>query len=274
MRNNLNIQVCSSCNCDCSFCHFKDKVFNKINPTFVTNYLKQLKKPVLNVISGACSEGFEVLSMKMLAEDAGLKVDCLGFDLGERVLRKANTFDYTISRQPELFGNREVSAFCDSFLVFTKSESMTPRQRRLKNIFDEYFITYEKGIYPSTMIWEAPSTEVTLKPEKRENVKFVQGNLLEMDSFLSPASADVLFFKNAMYHLTYNEDDLPKSRGELKDILDKAASQIERVLATKGLFVLGDLWRDHYLDVGEETYNALKAHNFEPVFNKSIWVKR
>lgn len=39
MENNINVQVYSSCNCDCSFCHFKDKAYKKINPQFVLDYL-------------------------------------------------------------------------------------------------------------------------------------------------------------------------------------------------------------------------------------------
>ena len=95
-----------------------------------------------------------------------------------------------------------------------------------------------------------------------------------MDSFLKPASADVLFFKNAMYHLTYDEDDLPKPRGELREILGKAVYQIEKAIAPKGLFVLGDLWRDHYLDIGDETYNALNSNGFKPVYQRSVWQKK
>ena len=37
--NNINIQVYSSCNCDCSFCHFKDNKCNRINPDFVIDFL-------------------------------------------------------------------------------------------------------------------------------------------------------------------------------------------------------------------------------------------
>lgn len=240
----------------------------------VKNYLKILNKPISNIVSGACSEGFELLSIKMLSEDAGLKVNCLGFDVGERVLNKANSFDYTIAEAPEQFGLQKVAGYSDSFLVFTQKELMTPQQRRLKTLFDKYFITYQNGIYQPNMVSRTQSTEVTLRPEKRENVKFMQGNLLEMDTFLDTESVDVLFFKNAMYHLTYDENDMPKTRGELRNILDRAAFQIEKVVASRGLFVLGDLWRDNYLDVGVETYNALNAHGFEPVFNKSIWVKR
>lgn len=48
MRNNVNIQLYSSCNCDCSFCSFKDKKHNKISPSFVLDFLD--KNPHINYI--------------------------------------------------------------------------------------------------------------------------------------------------------------------------------------------------------------------------------
>ena len=41
MKNSINIQLYSSCNCNCSFCHFTDKMYKKINPQFVLDYLNQ-----------------------------------------------------------------------------------------------------------------------------------------------------------------------------------------------------------------------------------------
>lgn len=40
MNNNLNVQIYSSCNCKCSFCNFTDSCYNKINPQFVLDYIK------------------------------------------------------------------------------------------------------------------------------------------------------------------------------------------------------------------------------------------
>ena len=241
---------------------------------YVTSHLIQFKKPSYNIISGACSEGFELLSMKMLAQEAGLKVDCLGFDVGERAINKANSFNYTIAYANKQYGTDKIDGYSDSFLMFTNPEEMTPQQKKLKDLFNKYFITYPKAIYPPTLACYSPSTEVELKREERNNVKFIQGNLLEMDSFVPKNSANVLFFKNAMYHLTYDEDDLPKARGEMREILEKAVTQIDKALVSNGLFVLGNLWRDHYADVGVETYNTLYNHNFEPVCDKSIWIKK
>lgn len=41
MENNINIQLYSSCNCICDFCLFKDKLYNKISPKFVLDYLEE-----------------------------------------------------------------------------------------------------------------------------------------------------------------------------------------------------------------------------------------
>ncbi len=240
----------------------------------VRDFLKLKNKPVSNIVSGACSEGFELLSMKMLAEDSGLKVNCLGYDIGERVINRANSFNYTIAYADKSFGTDKIAGYSDSFLMFTNPENMTEQQRKLKTLFDKYFITYPNAIYPPTLACHSPSTEVTLKEEERKNVKFIQGNLLEMDTFFPANSVDAFFFKNAMYHLTFDEEDLPKPRGELREILEKAVTQIDKILAPNGLFVLGNLWRDHYSDIGIETYQALKNHGFEPAYDTSIWIKR
>lgn len=45
---NLNIQVFSSCNCQCAFCNFTDKCKNKIDSAFVKEYLA--KHPEINYI--------------------------------------------------------------------------------------------------------------------------------------------------------------------------------------------------------------------------------
>jgi organic radical activating enzyme len=47
-ENNLNIQVFSSCNCSCKFCNFTDKCYNKIDSTFVLNYINE--HPNINYI--------------------------------------------------------------------------------------------------------------------------------------------------------------------------------------------------------------------------------
>lgn len=52
MRNNINIQLYSSCNCDCSFCHFKDKLYNKIDPKFVLDYLDKNEEINYIVLTG------------------------------------------------------------------------------------------------------------------------------------------------------------------------------------------------------------------------------
>ena len=49
---NVNIQLYSSCNCDCEFCHFKDRNFIKIDPKFVLDFLKKNKEITEVVITG------------------------------------------------------------------------------------------------------------------------------------------------------------------------------------------------------------------------------
>lgn len=49
---NVNIQLYSSCNCDCEFCHFKDRNFIKIDPKFVLDFLKKNKEITEIVITG------------------------------------------------------------------------------------------------------------------------------------------------------------------------------------------------------------------------------
>lgn len=51
-ENNVNVQVYSSCNCDCNFCMFKDTLFNRINPDFVLNYLKEHPEVDYIVLTG------------------------------------------------------------------------------------------------------------------------------------------------------------------------------------------------------------------------------
>lgn len=51
-KNNLNIQVFSSCNCDCKFCNFTDKCHNKIDPNFAIDYVKNNPSIRLVLLTG------------------------------------------------------------------------------------------------------------------------------------------------------------------------------------------------------------------------------
>lgn len=52
MSNNINIQVYSSCNCNCAFCNFKDKCYNQIDPLFVLDYLNKHPEKTYIVLTG------------------------------------------------------------------------------------------------------------------------------------------------------------------------------------------------------------------------------
>jgi len=52
LRNNVNVQVYTSCNCDCKFCHFADRNNIKINPQFVLDYLNENGHVIDVVLTG------------------------------------------------------------------------------------------------------------------------------------------------------------------------------------------------------------------------------
>jgi len=239
---------------------------------FTINHLKKLKKPVLNIVSGACSEGFELLSAKMLAENAGLKVNCIGFDLGENAIQKAKSFNYSILLPKKESGYADMPGFSDSFLVFKDIKNMSEKEKKLKRIFDEHFVINIFNIYKTNDFLISQKTNVRLKKEQQENVKFILGNLLEMDTFIEPNTVDALFFKNSLYHLTYGETDMIPTH-ELKNLLNRVAKQISKALSKNGIFILGNLPRDHEFIVGNETYEALEKQGLKPIFNKYIWIK-
>lgn len=46
--NNVNVQVYSSCNCNCEFCNFTDRKSHKIDPQYVLKYLRE--NPSVNYV--------------------------------------------------------------------------------------------------------------------------------------------------------------------------------------------------------------------------------
>jgi len=106
----------------------------------------------------------------------------------------------------------------------------------------------------------------SLKPNIKENIKFLEGDIKDIESFKNDKPIGGIFFRNALYHLTDNNlmgvleyGDKPNIEVNRRAILKDLINKIDKKLAPNGIFVMGNHTQEHlYL-----------ADNFTPFYNKT-----
>ncbi len=255
---------------------------------FIKSFVKNSPKQVINIVDGACSSGYETYSIAMLLENIGKKVNILGFDKGQKAINDAIKGEFQIKRR-----NNDFDDLCDfdkdSFLAF--SQKLSKQEQQYKNMFNNFFtdITKQKkehsffkrlkAMLADTMTPYDTKTFL-IKPEKKSTCTFKTGDILELDKIVPKKSADVILFRNALYHLTtYEAYDrkAPLPDKLIKPAIEQVVIQLHKALNKGGLFVLGTHPSDHFENSGKIIHDTLKNHHFVPVFieNKlpSIWQK-
>lgn len=275
----------------------KPEIFEFIKD-YVITALKH--KPEINIIDGACSKGYETYTLAMLFSNTGKKVNILGFDIGKNAIDEAKKGVFDIQH---LTGNKNAvsvykmgfSAYDDSYLAFPGSAKLKGKQAEYKKLFDEFFTEIE-NYKPKRSYLEILKEKLfpdftphinkkafKIKPEKANCCSFIQGDILKLDEIVPQKSADVLMFRNALYHLTTKEGPLGFKTPLPDEIIIPAVKnvvhQVDKALNKNGLFVIGENDCDHVLTTRNVLYSALEKLNFSPVLKNSdgsmyyIWRK-
>ena len=268
--------------------------------TTLYSIIDYLNKPEINIIDGACSKGYETYTLAMMLDKIGKKVNITGFDIGNQAITEAKKGVFLIKK---LCGNEDtieayrlgMDAYNDDYLAFSNTSPLNLKQQEYRKVFYDFFTEIQnykekrslfermREILFSKFTPYFKTKAFKIKPEKADTCKFVQGNILKLDEIVPAHSADVLLFRNALYHLTTQEGPLgfkvQLPEAYIIPTVEDVVKQVDQALAPKGIFVIGDHPSDHTLTAGKTLYSELEKHNFSPVFKNSdgsmslIWMK-
>ncbi len=201
----------------------------------------------------------------------------------------------------------------DGFLINTMGKTLTPEQLWLRSNF---YKNVEKIPKPKQNLNNMqdeifninfPGLEIQsyykLKPEVKQRIKFVRGDIRNINSFpvqTENGKVGAVFFRNALYHLTKNDltgilkyGDKPNMNINKTEILKNLAKDINNKLDIGGIFVMGNHTQEHFYIADKYTpientvlFDAkrnirlmtfpphikafLELGNFEPVFEEAI----
>lgn len=233
---------------------------------FVKNYIENnlANKNNIKIVVGGCSTGEEAVTYSMLLDSMRDKVNILGFDLSkksvEQAKKKIYLFQQPNEKDKELLESMGVAAYKDSYLVFDTTKPLTEEQKENKNLFNKFFEKSDKGIpeeklsimerfqkwLVSQIYKEEPMAiekkSYKLKEGKANNCEFIQGDIEDIRSIVGEQKADVILFRNAMYHLTTKEVGYDATRVPRKNtptIVENICKKIKDSLSENGLLVFG-----------------------------------
>lgn len=235
---------------------------------FVKDYLEKTflsENQPLNIVVGACSDGYEVYTQAMLYDDYSDKINILGFDIGPRAISNAKEGIFQIH---DLY-NRS-SSTCTYRDAYLASSAYTERQKKYATLFHKYFSEIEfnkpKNRYDTlymnsrNVIFEK---FYKLNEEFGKNCSFELGDITKLDNLLSDNSIHCLFFRNALYHLVcYPQGRFfyDKNGEKIREI----ALEARKKLVNDGLFVFGEKEYEQGVKV-EKVYEIMKECGFEPI---------
>ncbi len=183
---------------------FRDMIDIRAIRTYVDKVFKD--KNALNIFTGACSTGEETWTVLMSLFDLAKKINITGFDISPKAVDCANGGCYKALRH-----------------------DVSPHL----GVFNQFFDASAPG---ETFLFNTYS----VKPEKKDLCKFVVGDLFKLEETIPEAGADVLTFRNALYHFTTINHLMPVPNDKLAPILRKIFGGVNKALSENGIFVLGD----------------------------------
>ena len=258
---------------------------------FVIKYIEEnfAGKSLIKIISGGCSTGEEAISISILLNHLKDKVRILGIDLSEASVNSANSrkLKFQDAKDAKYVSVDDVyTALKDRFLVFGADRELSADEKLQKELFDKFLVITEE---------KEPVVKLTLK-QKIENflaknfmakykpafgdVKFVKlkdgeinnctfkvGDIRDLDTLTNGEKSDVIFFKNAIYHMI--SDDVGanlfrviKSDGE--SIAENIITKFRANLNDNGLVVFGE---EEVFQTGDKELvpRVMKRLGFEPL---------
>ncbi len=266
---------------------------------YITTTLKDKHK--INIIDGACSKGYETYTIAMMLDDVNKEIKILGLDIGKEAINDAQKGIYFVK---QIHGNEDtvfaykfgLAAYNDDYLAFSPETQLSAKEKYYKKKFNEFFEAIpnykekrtlfeyiREKLFPRfTPHFETKAFKI--KPEKAEKCQFISGDIRKLDRIVPENSADVLLFRNALYHMTTQEAGMglkiPLPDKIVIPVVKDIVKQIDKAIAHNGLFVIGEHKSDHTLTAGKTLYKELENRNFTPVFYNPdgsmayIWKKK
>ena len=260
---------------------------------FVKNYIEKnfAGKSLIKIISGGCSTGEEAASISILLNHLKDKVKILGIDLSESAVNSANSrkFKFQNAKDAKYVSVDDVyTALKDRFLVFGTDRTLSADEKLQKELFDKFFdITDEKVplIEQKLTLWQklenflaknfmakykpmfCGTKIVKLKDGEINNCTFKVGDIRDIETLTNGEKSDVIFFKNAIYHMI--SDDVGantfrviKPNGEI--IAENIIKKLKNNLNENGLIVFGE---EEVFQTGDKDLvpRVMKRLGFEPL---------
>ena len=239
---------------------FRDSATNEKVCDYIRKDLGHKKK--IRIISGGCSTGEEGLTLRMMLDDINDKLEILGIDLGKKAIAQAQKGTYVIAAPKKgvslltYFRSISRSPYSDYYISSKDTLKMTPAEQRYKELFNEFFEPTGRKV--KTPFWEKlgnltlklfgqkalelERTEYKLKNGKNTCCKFIQGDIFDLNKLTEGEKSDVIYFKNAMYHLTTETGDsgyrVPRKDSE--SIIKRLIGVFKENLNEDGLIVFGE----------------------------------
>ena len=258
---------------------------------FVKKYIEEnfAGKNLIKIISGGCATGEEAVSISILLNHLKDKVRILGIDLSEKAVNSANSrkFKFQDAKDAKYVSVEDIySALRDRFLVFGADRELSADEKLQKELFDKFFdITDEKeSIIKLTLkqkiedfLAKKIMTKyrpvlgeirfVKLKEGEVNNCTFKQGDIRDIQTLTEGEKSDVIFFKNAIYHLISDDKDrglirVTKHNGE--QIAENLITKFRDNLNENGLVVFGEEEAFQTMDK-EIMPRVMKKLGFEPL---------
>lgn len=263
---------------------FREPVTLERVKSYITKNFADKKE--INILVGACSTGEEAYSLSLLLKGLKNKVNIIGFDLSPKAIDSARKGK--VLMQTSIVDSEKDTFLKDSYLVFDDKNNLSKRQQEYRTLFEDTFEPINSKFYKFyNNIKRAfedlnpnigrKSRYFKLKDDKINNCRFIEGDIRELDKLDAPKQVDVLFFRNAFYHLL---DTVPRTE-EKEEVLTKVVAGIRQKLGRDGIFVNGE---DDGIRIKNEYLipRVMRKMGFEPVnpkleddyyYTASIWKK-
>ncbi len=243
---------------------FRDKQTNEFVKNYITNTFYNSDK--IRIISGGCSTGEEAVTYSMLLNSIKDKIEILGFDVSEQSISRAKSRKYLMQKPKEynpddlLVTAPTCSAFDDAFLWTSNVKNLSEKEREYRNLFQEFFEPCEnpnshkkisffariknllKDALSNPFPFEIESKLFKLKEGKASNCEFIEGDIMDINNIVSDKSANVILFRNALYHIITNNVESGSFRRlkiNAEEIIENLGQNIRRSLCPKGILVFG-----------------------------------
>lgn len=280
-------------------CFFRDSATNNCVKEYILKNFAH--KDRIKLISAGCSTGEEAVTWSMLLDGIKDKVEILGFDLSPTNVAKANSRKFIFQRNKNLesdYISRQCSGFSDSYLVFDNQRDLTSQEIEYKRLFSEFFeadndslpkvkvplrVRFNNWLLKKIFKLQPLELEVRqykVKDNKALNCKFIEGDIMNLENIVGEDKADVIFFKNAIYHLITDNIGacaLRRLKPDAASIVEEIASKAQNSLSDKGLFVFGE---DEVLQMmdSEVVPRIMRKLGFKPIIIEessipNIWQK-